>query len=193
MTGIRKATREDNKSIAKVLGELITSYYSDIEIKNAIIKELESEALSSNSILFYANCNIFEKDDEVAGVVSFYKGELDKILTQNLTNLTDKYDTSTESHKPQSTVESSTDGIIPKGIYLSMVSVLPKFQGQKLGQELIKSVENSAKEKGFDRVSIKVDMYNPRAEELYKRLGYKYIDEYIANGVTLKYLEKMLY
>ncbi len=189
MSEIRKATRQDNKAIAKVLGELITSYYSDIETKNAIIKELESNALLPDSILFYENCNLFEKDNEIAGVVSFYSGHLDKVLTQNLTDLTSRYDVNNPSHKPQLTTESP---IIPKGLYLSMVSVLPKFQGQKIGQELIKSVELSAKKTGYDRVSIKVDMYNPRAEELYKRLGYGYIDEYMADEVTLKYLEKMV-
>lgn len=173
MLEIRQATRHDNKSIAKVLGELITSYNEDIEIRNSIIKKLESDSLSSNSMLYYENCHLFEKDNEVAGVVSFYSGDRDKVLYQHL-------------------FESPADGIIPQGLYLSMVSVLPKFQGQKIGQALIKSVESSAEKLGYDRVSIKVDATNSRAEKLYRRLGYEYIDEYISDGVTLKYFEKML-
>lgn len=187
---IRKALSQDNISIATVLGELITSYYDDVEIKKSIIKDLETHSLSPQSILFYENCNVCVIEGKIAGVVSFYSGDMDKEFTKNLTEVTSKYDTENASGKPQLTSEKTNKNIIPQGLYLSMVSVLPEFQGKKIGHKLIASVEEAASLRGYDRVSIKVDMYNPRAEELYRKLGYEYVDEYIADGVTLKYLEK---
>lgn len=193
MSEIRKATCQDHKAIAKILGELITSYYNDIKTKNAIIKELESNVLSPNSILFYENCNLFEKNDEIMGVVLFYDGHLDKVLTQNLADLTNKYDNIANQTHLEFKTTTPKNNIIPKGLYLSMISVLSKYQGRKIGQKLIESVEYTAKALGHDCVSIKVDMYNPRAEELYRRLGYNYITEYLEDGVTLKYFEKIIY
>lgn len=193
MLEIRKATCQDNKAIARILGELITSYYNDIKIIGAITMELESNVLSPNSILFYENCNIFEKNNEIMGVVSFYDGHLDKFLTQNLADLTNKYDDIENQTHLQFKTTSPRNNIIPQGLYLSMISVLPKYQGLKIGQQLIKSVEYEAKRLGYDCVSIKVDMRNYRAEELYRRLGYNYINEYLEDGVVLKYFEKIIY
>lgn len=196
MNNIRIATKEDSIAIAQVLGELITAHNEDIAIKRAIIKELEQDTLTSESVLYYGYCHVYEVNNEVVGVISSYPGELDHQLMAHLmahlATLTSQFAEPHSDLAPEQIQQDASKEIIPQGYYLSMVSVLPQYQGQKIGQKLIDYIEKFAKENGYPCVSLKVEKSNSRAEALYKRLNYQYVDEYQTEGVVLKYFEKFL-
>jgi len=63
----------------------------------------------------------------------------------------------------------------PEQVPLVMdVWVVPNLRRRGIGSRMIRALEQSARERGFSRVYIQVQAdKNPRAVELYKRLGYQ--------------------
>lgn len=140
-------------AIANVLGELITSYYTDEDKKRAAILELQQHALTEERILYYGYCHVYEVDGEVAGVISTYRGELEDALMAHLRATTSKC--GKEPASEQHDEHEAAHNIVPRGYSLSVVSVLPKCQRQKIGQQLIHHIEQVAKNAGYPCVSVK--------------------------------------
>lgn len=61
--------------------------------------------------------------------------------------------------------------------YLESLYVLPEFQGQGIGSELLKIVEKKASEKGHTAVWLGVMVQNIPSLEWYKKLGFKFVEE----------------
>ncbi len=59
--------------------------------------------------------------------------------------------------------------------FINNVAVLPNFQGQGIGSQLLAFVEDRAKTTGFGTSSLCVDIDNEHARRLYVRLGYRVI------------------
>jgi ribosomal protein S18 acetylase RimI-like enzyme len=59
--------------------------------------------------------------------------------------------------------------------FINNVAVLPNFQGQGIGSQLLAFVEGKAKTTGLGKSSLCVDIDNDRARQLYERLGYQVI------------------
>jgi ribosomal protein S18 acetylase RimI-like enzyme len=59
--------------------------------------------------------------------------------------------------------------------FINNVAVLPNFQGQGVGSQLLAFVEDKAKTTGLGTSSLCVDIENERARRLYERLGYQVI------------------
>ncbi len=63
--------------------------------------------------------------------------------------------------------------VLPGDLYLDGIAVAPNHQGRGVGTALITAFENRARENGFTSVSLEVIDTNPRAKNLYTRLGYR--------------------
>ena len=55
---------------------------------------------------------------------------------------------------------------------LWMLAVRPSWQGLGVGTALIAALEERVRERGLGQASLTVELDNPRAEALYRRLGY---------------------
>lgn len=64
----------------------------------------------------------------------------------------------------------------PDEVRIMDVALLPQFRGQGIGGQLIRSIQDKARNLG-KRVTIHVEYNNP-AQELYKRLGFQKIGEF---------------
>ena len=60
--------------------------------------------------------------------------------------------------------------------YISHIAVLPEYQGQGIGTQLLAHTENKARERGFRRIALVVGVDNERAMAFYKRRGYKMVE-----------------
>ena len=60
--------------------------------------------------------------------------------------------------------------------FISNLAVLPAYQGQGLGKYLLSQVEKTAREQGFNKISLTVDVENERAFSLYTRTGFNVIE-----------------
>lgn len=61
--------------------------------------------------------------------------------------------------------------------YLAHLAVSPELRGQGVGRALIDRLVGMAREAGRRRVTLDVAASNPRAEALYRRAGFKVIEE----------------
>ncbi len=59
--------------------------------------------------------------------------------------------------------------------FISNVAVLPEHQGKGLGGMLLASAEQAAREAGYHKLSLTVDVENERARALYLRTGFELI------------------
>lgn len=56
--------------------------------------------------------------------------------------------------------------------YIAAIALYPEFQGQGLGAALVADAEAMARAAGQSRVTLLVNSVNPRAEALYRKLGF---------------------
>lgn len=61
--------------------------------------------------------------------------------------------------------------------YLESLYVLPEFQGKGIGTELLKIIEQKAKELHFNEVWLGVMVQNIPSLEWYKKLGFQFVEE----------------
>jgi ribosomal protein S18 acetylase RimI-like enzyme len=60
---------------------------------------------------------------------------------------------------------------------ISSFNVMPPFQGEGVGTQMIKTTEQIILEKGLKIAQIGIDKPNSRAQKLYEKLGYKIVRE----------------
>lgn len=60
--------------------------------------------------------------------------------------------------------------------FISNISIKPDSRGQGLGKFLLTGTEQTARERGFNKISLTVDVENTRALSLYERIGFNVID-----------------
>ncbi len=71
----------------------------------------------------------------------------------------------------------------PDELYVDGIAVVKEMRGNKIGSRLMGILEKMALKKGLRRISLEVIDTNPRAEALYRRLGFK-----VTNQRTLRLL-----
>jgi ribosomal protein S18 acetylase RimI-like enzyme len=64
----------------------------------------------------------------------------------------------------------------PDEYYISNIAVLPEQQGQGLGSHMLQWIEKKAREQGYQKVSLTVDIENERAFALYCRTGFNVVE-----------------
>jgi ribosomal protein S18 acetylase RimI-like enzyme len=79
--------------------------------------------------------------------------------------------------------------------FINNVAVLPNFQGQGVGSQLLAFVEDRAITTGLGMSSLCVDIDNERARRLYERLGYQVIGtikfEHLSRSIGYKGFHRM--
>lgn len=113
----------------------------------------------------YENTLVFEEDGEIIGSITGYDGnDLHKLRSPFLEYLLENFDF---PYVPEDETE-------PGEFYLDTVSVSQNHQGKGIGKKLIEAMILHAKEKGFNKVGLLVDLGNPSAKKLYERIGFRW-------------------
>lgn len=76
--------------------------------------------------------------------------------------------------------------------YLDSVGVLPEYRGQGIATLLFEAQCERAASSGHKVAGLIVDVDKPKAEALYARLGFRYIDDKDFFGHTMKHLVRIL-
>ena len=84
-----------------------------------------------------------------------------------------------------------------KGVYFHRLSVIPEKQGQGIAKEILKSLDDYAKQNEKLTMLCKVRMTVPKNIKLYSSIGYRIYDEEVVhkpNGINIKVvsMEKQL-
>ncbi|GCE14385.1 GNAT family N-acetyltransferase [Tengunoibacter tsumagoiensis] len=132
-------------------------------------------SLPSNR-LSYQQALVKELDQRIVGLILLYGGDeaekLDLPLLERLRAL---------HQDPQMTFPKEAND---DEYYIDTLSVSPEYGGRGIGTELIAAAEERARQHGYIKMSLLVDLTNPRASRLYERLGY-HTDKQIQIGPDL--------
>lgn len=163
---IRKAKPSDAEKAVPLIVEAI----GDISKRLTGEKE-ESKVEESLVELFHRNDNrhsyryttIAEINDEVAGIMVLYPGDIASELDANLSSLL----------KQKGSIETGIDEeALPGEMYIDTICVDQRFRGLGIGTALLKYAEAVAEEADIKTVSLNVEVEKDAAIRLYERVGF---------------------
>ena len=181
---IRKADKEVASQIAELF--LLAWPVDDILESNGIsYEELHAHitviAASEETIYSYENTLVAEIDGKVAGTVCAYDGADYQRLKQPVVDMLG----------PDSGFAKLKETEVGE-FYIDSVGVLPEYRGRGIASRLIDAQCMHATSLGHKVAGLIVDTDKPQAEELYKRLGFVYLDDKDFFGHTMKHMVKHL-
>ena len=132
--------------------------------KPKILSTLDKYITMDINRLSYKNIWIYEKENQTVGLILAYNSnDVKKLDAPILEHLKSK----------NIFLNSFDKECFENEFYIDTVSVSEKFQGAGIAKELFVFIEKKAKELGFDKVSLLVDLENPKALALYEKIGFK--------------------
>lgn len=164
---IRPARKSDHKSVAPLIVQAmddLAKKFTQADDLTLAIPVFEYFFQSEENQYSYDNTLVYEENGKIIGSITGYDGsKLDELRTPFLDHLLDNFGF---EQIPENETE---DG----EFYLDTVSVSINHQGKGIGRKLIEAMIQHAKEKGFDKVGLLVNLENPSAKKLYERIGFK--------------------
>ena len=77
-------------------------------------------------------------------------------------------------------------------LYIDSLAVSSNFRGKGIATQLLKAAVAEAMKRGLPAVGLLVDKGNPTAESLYKKCGFRYVDDASWGGHPMKHLQYQL-
>lgn len=159
---IREAVATDAPLVGRVV--LMALHYDDTHPLAPIFAELASREVSQYS---YRNALVAEVDGETVGAIIGYDGARLEELRKPL------FELMREKFGSVPAVEDETSA---GEFYIDSLAVLPQYRGCGAGGALLAAARDRAFAAGHKRVGLIVDFENPRAEALYKSLGFERVN-----------------
>ena len=166
---IRPATPED----AAACVPLIDIVFEEMEIpalmklpKSALYPVFERAFLLESYRYGWPHTIVHETDGRVDGILVGYPHSEEATIDAEFMPML-----------PQLGVTDATDLFpdfesYPGEWYVDTLAVAEAAQGHGIGTELLTGIEKLTKQRGETLLSLNVDQANPRAEQLYKKMGY---------------------
>lgn len=172
---IRPASKEDAELIAKVVAAAINT-----EEGYALLPIFRELAEMENSQYSYKNTLVAEVCGEPVGAVVGYDGaKLHELRLSLLKLYRERVGKNLEIEDETSAGE----------FYVDSISVLPEFRGRGIGEQLLKSMIEKATEEGHSCIGLLVDFDNPKAEKLYRKIGFHRKNETMFLGHKMWHLQ----
>lgn len=186
---IRPAKQTDATQIAP----LLLVIWKDMELE--IFKQEEETAILAaliegigleNYRYSYEHLHVYEQDEQIAGVLAGYKGEIEPTIDANWPELAAKHHLSYVEpiFKDKET--------FPGEWYLDSIVTNQAFQGQGIGTKLLAALPAIAQAEGENVIGLNCDQQNPRAKALYERNGFKKVSEIVIAGHRYDHMQKQL-
>ena len=171
---IKNAQKQDAKICIKLLNLAMEdiayklSGYDDPAKSDEILEKFfESET----NRLSYKNVYVYKRDEQIiAAMCAYFGGDawlLDREISQQLKALGKDAQIEKECFDDE--------------FYIDSIAVDEKFRGQGLAKELILHSFAKAKELGYKKVSLIVDVNKPKVRKFYESLGFKFNTKKIIN------------
>ncbi|OJZ07015.1 MAG: GNAT family N-acetyltransferase [Sphingobacterium sp. 40-24] len=164
--------RSAQESDAHHVPEIMLQAMEDI-IFRFIKKEDRSEAVNFLTQLFKQKGNLYsyehtfvaiDDNGHILGSLTGYDGDRFIELRQPI------LDHMKELYNNNLIPEAETAG---DEFYIDSIAVAPMARGKGIGTELLNYAITHAKQNGFKKVGLLVDLENPNAQKLYERIGFK--------------------
>ncbi len=178
---IRLATREDTAIIARAIAMAVGHDAAFNYCGKDYLVVLAEIADTENTQYCWRNALIAEVGGVTAGAVVGYDGARLEQLREGTYSVLRKH-FGQAPDIPDETEQGE--------FYLDSLGVLPEFRGQGAGRALLVALCNRAFAEGHERVGLIVDYDNPRAEALYKSLGFRRVGTRLFFGHKMWHLQK---
>ena len=171
---IKNAQKQDAKICIKLLNLAmediaykLSGYDDPVKSDEILEKFFESEI----NRLSYKNVYVYKRDDVIIAAMCAYFGgdaaQLDREISQHLKALGKDAQIEKECFDDE--------------FYIDSIAVDEKFRRQGLAKELILHSFAKAKELGYKKVSLIVDINKPKVRKFYESLGFKFNTKKIIN------------
>ena len=164
---IKQAQKNNITNISTLILDAIHNIANTLtgeDKKSKILETLDKYITMEINRLSYKNIWIYEKENEIAGLIIAYNSNDIKILDTPIIN-----HLATKNIK----IDSFDKECFESEFYIDTVSVFKEFQRQGIAKELFCFIEKKARELEFEKVSLLVDFNNLKALALYEKLGFK--------------------
>lgn len=183
---IKEARKDKIENISKLIFDAIHEIANTLTGENEetkILETLEHYVKMDFCRLSYKNIYTYEIEDKIVGILLAYNSnEIEKLDFPILDHLKRK----------GINLNSFEKECFADEFYIDTVSVDLAFQGQGIAKQLFCFAEEKAKTLGFSKLSLLVDFENPRAKNLYEKLGFKENEVLKVSGNTFHHMIKEL-
>lgn len=185
---IRQGHKSEARDIARLIMKAMSyeccQYYigeeHSLEEFEDMMTELVSLELSQYS---YKNTSVAVSDnDEVIGICVSYDGAMLHTLRQSFVEATMRL-----FGQDHSGIQDETQ---PGELYIDSLAVDERYRGQGVATDLLRHATSKALQMNIPAVGLLVDKANPRAERLYTRVGFCYVNDSEWGGHAMKHLQK---
>ncbi|GAA4725500.1 GNAT family N-acetyltransferase [Brevibacillus fulvus] len=184
---IRQAKKEDAAAAALLLAEVLEHIGTTLAGTAEPVEKqqiLQSFFTAERNRLSYRQTDVKVQGDKVVGMVVSYHGSeaemLDQPIVERLRRL--KQDSAI-------TIDREAD---LDDYYIDALCVDRNVRGQGIGSQLIRAVEEKARQRGFETIALNVEHGNIRAYQLYQKLGYRTRKDKVISGGKYHYMVKNL-
>ena len=171
---IKNAQKQDAKICIKLLNLAMEDIAYKLSGYDDPLKSdeiLEKFFVSETNRLSYKNVYVYKRDDVIIAAMCAYFGgdawQLDSEISQHLKALGKDAKIEKECFDDE--------------FYIDSIAVDEKFRRQGLAKELILHSFAKAKELGYKKVSLIVDINKPKVRKFYESLGFKFNTKKIIN------------
>jgi ribosomal protein S18 acetylase RimI-like enzyme len=164
---ITQAKKQNDLTLAililNAIGKLANIFTGE-DKKEKILKTLNTFISMDVNRLSYKNSYIYKIEGQLAGLIIAYDSnkvpQLDSPILKHL-------------ESKNIFLNSFDKECFEDEFYIDTLSVFEEFQGRGIAKELLGFINNKAKELGFKKVSLIVDVDNLKALNLYEKIGFK--------------------
>lgn len=164
---IRQAQKNQNRNLSVLIYDAIKDIAHTLTGENQrenVLSTLDMYVNMDTNRLSYNNIWVYEAHHQVVGLILAYdSNDLERLDAPILAHLASK-----NIFKDSFEMECFADEF-----YIDTVSVDSRFQGRGIAKKLFAFIENKAKESGYRKISLLVDVDNKKALSLYKKLGFQ--------------------
>ncbi|MBI4852740.1 MAG: GNAT family N-acetyltransferase [Acidobacteria bacterium] len=183
----RKATAKDTSACIDLVyssGPELLEYMFSTQAKTAkdyIAYEFEQ----GGGFIGHQIHTVVEHKSTIVGVGAFYdRKQLVKLYLETLKNIIRFYGLFKSFNVLRNALDSASviEKPRPNGMYICNLGVSAQSRGLGIGSALINYETEKARKKSYKEMSLDVATNNPKAERLYKRLGFNLVKEKTFQG-----------
>lgn len=184
---IRPAEKSDARQIAGlfIMAWPIEEFLAmDPSLTVEAFKDIVTGYVESEDTMYsYRRTMVAVAGDRIAGAVNGYDGALYKELKVQVSqDLKKRFPSSSDGFDKVVETEAGE-------YYLDSIGVDPAMRSCGIGSRLFKAIIAKAAEEGYRKIGLIVDIDKPKAEALYKRLGFETVGYRDFLGHSMKHMQ----
>ncbi|MER2000478.1 MAG: GNAT family N-acetyltransferase [Lysinibacillus sp.] len=177
---IQHAQKEHASKIAPLIYDAIGTIAHHLTNENElpkVLKELTALVEDTQNRHSYQNTYVAMEENNIVGVAVLYDGQkgrqLDTLLSKKLC-----YTIEFEAHDDE--------------YYIDTLCVDASKRGQGVGTQLLYFAEQQAKDLGYTKLSLNVELEKLEARKLYERIGFIVTERWMINGEPFHHMVKLI-